>query len=117
MPKLIKDQKLEDELEELKGDLPKLYAKVKEDLKFLAYYGYRSIVEPDKPPHTETYEEGIKYVKTRQSKNHYRVYFFLTGDYVVCLKGWLKKQNDISKSVKKNIHKRHAFWQNYLRSG
>ena len=122
MPKLVIDEKCEEEIEGIEEDFPDLYENVQEDLEYLEQFGFETTVPGSNlPPETSTltsgkYDGKIKYIRSNHGNDIFRVYFFLIGDFVVCLLGWVKKQDDIPNRILTNIESRCEKWIDYSRS-
>lgn len=122
MAKLIYDDACEEEIAELLPSLDKLHDKVQKDLEYLEDFGGETLIPGSNlPPDTRTLTQGdhagkIKYVRTKQGSDIFRVYFFPSGDYIVCLKGWHKKRDDVPKQILNQIKQRFEKWRELIRS-
>lgn len=122
MAELIYDDAFEEEIEDLLPSMEKLYDKVHKDLGYLEEYGGETLVPGSNlPPEIQTLQSGkyngkIKYVRTKQGSDIFRVYFLRGGERFVCLKGWHKTQQDIPKRILNQIERRFEHWEPYLRS-
>jgi hypothetical protein len=122
MTKIVYDNTCEEEIDNLLPSLNKLHNKVIKDLGHLEDFGGETLIRGSNlPPDTRSLIQGkysgkIKYVRTKQSSDIFRVYFFRAGKYIICLKGWQKKQDDIPPRILNQIEQRYEYWIDYIRS-